>query len=256
MAEMSREFFIDKDGFKIHAKLDIPEGLQKFPLVIVVHGFTGHMEERHIIAVSEAARRTGMATLRVELYGHGQTDGRFEHHNILDWISEILYVIDYARSLSYITDLYLMGHSQGGLSIILAAALKADQLKAIIPLSPAIVIRDGCRDGCLLGHAFDKDHIPEKLEIGEGRHISGSYIRVGRVLPVEAAIDAYTRPVLIIHGTEDEAVPFRYGEMAAERYQNAKLVSIQGDDHCYNRHLDQVTKAVEEFLLEQNSKVQ
>ena len=75
---MSREFFIDKDGFKIHAKLDIPEGLQKFPLVIVVHGFTGHMEERHIIAVSEAARRTGMATLRVELYGHGQTDGRFE----------------------------------------------------------------------------------------------------------------------------------------------------------------------------------
>ncbi len=29
------------------------------------------------------------------------------------------------------------------------------------------------------------------------------------------------------------------------------LVTIPGDDHCYDRHLDQVTKAIREFMTEE-----
>lgn len=265
MTETGKEFFIDKDGFRIHAKLDFPEGYgklgsggyedpavcglpEKIPVVIVVHGITGHMEERHIRAVSEAARRTGKATLRVEMYGHGKSSGAFQNHTIPDWVLEILCVIDYARSLPFAGDIYLMGHSQGGLSIMLAAALKADQLKAIIPLSPAIVIRDGCRDGELFGQKFDPDHLPERLKIGEDRYVTSNYIRTARILPVEKAIDAFRKPVLIVHGAADETVPIRYAEEAAERYQNAKLVPVPGDTHCYDHHLEVVTEAVERFL--------
>ena len=44
-----KEFYIDGDGTRLHAKLDIPEGVTKGPLCILIHGFTGHMEEEHII---------------------------------------------------------------------------------------------------------------------------------------------------------------------------------------------------------------
>ena len=45
--------FIMDDGIRLNIKLDMPKTFTgKCPLVIVIHGFTGHMEERHITAVS------------------------------------------------------------------------------------------------------------------------------------------------------------------------------------------------------------
>ena len=63
-------------------------------------------------------------------------------------------------------------------------------------------------------------------------------------------ISHYKKPVLIVHGDEDEAIPAEYSREAAAKYADARLVVIPGDDHCYNHHLDQVTAAVREFLEE------
>lgn len=41
----SKEFFINSDGIRLHTKLDRPEGMEKGPLCILIHGFTGDMEE-------------------------------------------------------------------------------------------------------------------------------------------------------------------------------------------------------------------
>ena len=43
------EFYIDCDGIRLHSKLDKPQGKDKCPLCILIHGFSGHMEEPHII---------------------------------------------------------------------------------------------------------------------------------------------------------------------------------------------------------------
>ena len=74
-----------------------------------------------------------------------------------------------------------------------------------------------------------------------------------RILPIDPfpnlkMIKDVKCPVLIIHGTEDETVPYRYAEDAARRYHNARLVPVPGDDHCYDRHLEVVTDAVGAFL--------
>ena len=96
-----KEFFIDHDGLKLHAKLDFPVAeAEKYPLVIIVHGYTGHMEEPHILAITDALTENGFAALRVELYGHGQSDGSFRDHTVLKWVSELLTVIDYQKTLS------------------------------------------------------------------------------------------------------------------------------------------------------------
>lgn len=243
--------YIMDDGIRLNAKLDMPSPCEgKHPLVIIIHGFTGHMEERHIVAVSQMLNEIGFATLRVDMYGHGHSDGEFENHTLYKWLTNALTVIDYARGLDFVTDLYLCGHSQGGMTVMLAGAMMKDVITGIIPLSPAWMIPEAARNGTLLGQGFDPNHIPDMLPAWGDRGLNGNYVRVAQTIHVEEAIDRYDGPVLIVHGDQDEAVPVEYGVKAAERYKNGKLVLISGDTHCYDYHLDQVLDAVRDWMQE------
>ena len=268
----SREFFIPDDSIQIHLKLDFPQENsdksdgkkggenrgctgacaepEKIPLMILVHGFTGDMEETHIRAVQRTANEEGFAVLRAEMYGHSKSGGAFGDHTLMKWISNILTVIDYARTLDFVSDLYLCGHSQGGLLTMLAGAMERDRLKAILPLSPASMIPEIARQGELLGVPFDPDHIPAQIEAGKGLTLGENYSRVAQLIDVDLASARSSGPVLSVHGTADESVPYHYSEAVAAKYVNAKLVPIPGDTHCYDLHLDRVTEAVRTFLRE------
>lgn len=241
--------FITDDGIKLNAKLDMPtNGATKCPLCLVFHGFTGHIEEDHILAVSKGLNEIGVATLRVDLYGHGNSEGEFKNHNLYKWLNNILTVVDYAKTLDFVTDIYMCGHSQGGLAVTLAAAMERDVIKALIPLSPAYVIIEGAKQGELLGQPFDPENIPDMLQSWDGRELSGNYIRVAQSIDLDAAIKKYTGPVLIVHGDADEAVPVEYGIEASKKFANCTLKLIPGDTHCYDYHLDQAVEAVKEFV--------
>lgn len=241
--------FIYDDNIRLQATLDMPlTGSEKCPLVIIIHGFTGYSEERHIEAVSRTMNELGYATLRVDMYGHGKSDGEFREHTLMKWMNNAIAIIDYARGLPFVTDLYLCGHSQGGLMVILAAGLKHEYIKGLIPLSPATMIPEGARRGNLLGASFDPDHVPEEIVLNDGRVLSGNYIRAAQLIHVEDAIERYTGPVLIIHADTDEAVPYQCAVEAAKAYQNAELVTIHNDTHCYDHHLDQVLEAIRNWL--------
>ncbi len=237
------------DGINLHTKLDMPHSHNgKCPLVIVIHGFTGHMEERHITATAETFNDLGYATLRVDMYGHGRSGGQFRNHTLFKWMTNAMTVIDYARTLDFVTDLYLCGHSQGGLTVMLAAALKQDVIRGIIPMSPAVTIPEDARRGNVLGLEFDPDHIPEEVSFPNGFVLSGNHIRVSQMIRVEDAIDRYTGPVLLIHGEMDETIPVQASVDAAERYQNAQFVIIPGETHCYDCHLDEVQAAIRQWM--------
>lgn len=245
----NQEFYINDDGIKLHAKLDFPaEEKEKYPLVIVIHGFTGNMEEKHLVEVVKTMNETGFATLRVDMYGHGKSDGEFREHTLYKWVNNALAVVDYAKSLDYVSDLYLCGHSQGGMLTILVGAMEQDLFKAIIPLSPAILIPEYARRGELMGKTFDPENIPDEIDMGEGRTLSGNYFRVAQTIDVWKAVSQYKGHVLLIHGDADESVPVGYSWEAAQRYHDVKLVVIPGDTHCFEKHLDMVTAAVKEFM--------
>ncbi len=249
----NKEFYIDQDGIALHAKLDFPEkesASGKYPLVIIVHGFTGHMEERHIAGLASALNDAGFASLRTEMYGHGKSGGSFRTHTVAKWCSELLTVIDYASHLDFVTNLYMAGHSQGGLATILTAGMNSDRLKAIVPMSPAVCIPENALRGNSLGASFDPEHIPDEVVFPDGKVLCGDYFRIAQMLPVREAAQRYNGPVLIIHGDEDESVPLQASQEILKDFADARLKVISGDDHCYNYHLDKVLAGVTEFLLE------
>jgi len=241
--------FIVDDGIKLNATLELPDSAEKkYPLVIIIHGFTGHSEERHIVAVSRALNEAGYATLRPDLYGHGKSDGQFRDHTLYKWLTNIMAILDYARKLDFVTDIYLCGHSQGGLSVILAGGLEHDRIKGIIALAPACMIPDLARNGSLLGSRFDPDHIPEELTVWDSHMLGNNYVRVAQTIHVEEAIDRFDGPVLVVQGEADDPQLRQSAVDAAERYRNSKLVMIPGDTHCFDNHLDQMVQAVTDWM--------
>lgn len=247
---IKEEFYIEDDGIKLHAKLDRPEDEKIMPLCILIHGFTGHMEEDHIVAAAKAMNEAGLAVLRVEMYGHGKSGGSFEKHTLYKWVSNALAVVEYAKGLDFVSDLYLCGHSQGGLLTMLVGGMCADDFAGILPMSPAWMIPEYARQGELLGVEFDPEHIPESLasEDWDMVKLRGDYIRVAQTIHVEDEIARYHGPVVIIHGEDDETVPFSYAKKAVELYQNAKLIPIPKADHCFDGCIDELAEAVKDYF--------
>ena len=68
---------------------------------------------------------------------------------------------------------------------------------------------------------------------------------------VIAAAELGAIDIIQLHGDEDEAVPYHYAAEAAARYKNCEFVTIPGDNHCYNHHLDQVVAAVKDWAKRQ-----
>lgn len=244
-----KEFYIDSDGVQIHAKFDIPEGFTKGPLCVLIHGFTGHMEEDHLIAAQRAMNEAGISVLRAEMYGHGKSGGEFRDHTLFKWVTNALSVVKYAKSLDFVTDLYICGHSQGGLLTMLIGGMCPDDFKAILPLSPAWMIPEITRNGEVLGQHFDPEHIPETIMFGD-RELSGDYIRTAQLLHVEDAIAKFRKKVLIVHGDEDYTVPYSYAQKAAALYADAKLVTVHGGDHCFVGKTGEMAAAVKAFFEE------
>lgn len=246
-----QKFCIMDDGIELCAVLERPDQ-ERCPLVIVLHGFTSSKDRAHTVSACEAMREAGFATLRFDLYGHGESGGEFRNHTLYKWISNTLVMIDYARSLDFATDIYLSGHSQGGLVATLVGGMCPDLVKGLILRAPAFMIPRCARQGSLLGFDFDSLHIPEKMRVMKGLTLSGTYIRVAQTIHVEDAIDRFRGPVLLLHGDADDVVPLEDSIGAARQFHNCRLAVIPGETHHYDRFPEKMKTIIREWMIEQS----
>ena len=221
------------DGVQLRAVLERPQA-ERCPLVIVLHGFSSNKDKGHTVAACRAMREAGFATLRFDLYGHGESGGAFRDHTLYKWISNTLAVIDHARSLDFVTDIYLSGHSQGGLVSALVGGMAPDLVKGLILRAPAFMIPRCAREGSMLGYDFDPCRIPDEIPVIKGLTLGGNYVRVAQTVYPENAVERFPGPVLLIHGDADDVVPSEDSRAFAARYQNCQLEIIPGETHHFD----------------------
>ena len=241
---------IPDDGIQLSAVLEQPEKADSCPLVLLLHGFSSTKNRPHTILAAQAMREAGFATLRMDLYGHGESGGEFRKHTLYKWISNTLAAIDFARELGY-TRLYLSGHSQGGLVAALAAGMEADRIRGLILRAPAFMIPQGARDGKLAGEHFDPRHIPETIPVGGDRELDGNYIRTAQAIHVGDAVERFTNPVLILHGDGDDTVPLQEVQRTAKGYANCEISVIHGETHHFDRHPEQMREIIRNWMEKQ-----
>ena len=239
--------FIADHGIQLSLVTERPEGTEACPAVILLHGFTSSKDRPHTVLAAEAMRSAGFATIRMDLYGHGESGGEFRKHTVLKWVSNVMAAVSWARSLDFVTGIYLSGHSQGGLAAALAAGMEPDLIRGLILRAPAFMIPRGAREGCLLGFRVDPENIPDSVPVMKGLTLDGEYIRAAQSIHTEEAMDRFKGPVLILHGDEDDTVPAEESVKAAERYADCELEIIQGETHHFDRRPEESARLIRSF---------
>src|SRR3989338_6002658 len=127
-------YFKNSKGDTLAAILSNPSGDTTKPIVIIVHGFASHKNRRSFIKLAERFDTLAISSFRFDIWGFGESEGRFEDITISEAVDDILQAIKFLKSKGY-TNIGLIGSSFGGISSIMAAS-KTNDLFALALKSP------------------------------------------------------------------------------------------------------------------------
>ncbi len=240
---------------KLAALLEIPEGVdirrskKKLPVVIILHGLTGNMNEELEIRLAESLAKEGVASLRFDFNGHGHSEGSFNDMTISNELEDARRVYRYVASLPWVKDISLWGHSQGGVvSAMLAGELGKSKIKRVVLVAPAGLIRDDAIRGNFFGYRFDPSNPPDTLKFWKGLPLGKEYLKDAARQPIYETAARYKGPVCIIHGTGDRGVPFTSGLHFKQVMPRSEIHLIEGEGHVFSRKVKEVTAIATSFL--------
>lgn len=242
---------IDGDHGKLQAVIHKPTLKQgeRVPMVVLCHGFMGNMQSGLLIKIAELLQERGIASIRFDFNGHGQSEGRFQDMTVLNEIVDAKKVIEHVTALPYVDGIAIAGHSQGGVvAAMTAGELGAEKIKSVVLLAPAAVLRDDAIRGSTMGATYDPFNLGEYVELFRGLRLGAEYIRTAFSMPIYETSAGYKGPALIIHGTGDRVVPYTYGERFHQLWEGSELIILDRADHGFSKQIDEVATSSAEFL--------
>ena len=177
------------EGMRILGILHLPDEKSP-PCVIASHGLLSSKESEKYVALGEQMSTEGMAMLRFDFRGIGESDGRLEDDSVSRRIVDLGSAISFVRSYPGMGNrVGLLGSSLGGYVSLIGASMEKEIRAVVIWATPFHLDDLGSKkqekDYPLPGKAFLKD-LP--------RH---------QLLPLLPRVTN----CLVIHGEKDELVP-------------------------------------------------
>ena len=241
------------DHIPLDCLLELPaENKESFPLFILMHGFCGNKKEPLIEEMAHMLRAEGFATLRPDMYAHGESGGYFKELTVYKWISNAMCLVDYAAGQKQFSRIYLCGHSLGGLTALMAAAMEKDRIAGVIGLAPALSMPERARKGILMGTHFDPARVPESFMLWN-RELGGNYVRIAQTIYPRQYLEDYTGPLLFVHGDADEIVPPDSSRTMVQYGKNAELSMIPGAGHDFEGRSQEAVAAARLWVKKQGA---
>ncbi len=227
--------FPNARGKLLRGMLHHPAGTRDLaPGVVFFHGFTGDRMESHWIFIkcARALAREGIASLRFDFFGSGESEGSFHEATLQSEIADARAAIRFMRRQEGIDParVGLCGLSLGG--CVAACVASAAKAKALVLWSavahPAILQQLSKK----LGKPSPKN--ADDFEY-DAREISARFLKdAARVDPL-SAIRRFASPTLIIHPGRDETVPRSHAAdfLQASGAGIKQKVIVPGADHTF-----------------------
>ena len=246
---------IKRDGLTLRGDLLRPNAC-KSPAAIIFHGFMatrGYDKEHMFCKIADALLAKGIAVVKFDFDGHGGSDGDFSDMNVYSEILDAAKIMDYVRGLDFVTDIYIVGHSQGALVGGMTAGYYREYVKKLVMLAPAATIKDDANKGSCFGKKYDTYNVPDYITMTNAENknfnVGGLYFRIARTLPIYETTAMFEGETLIIHGTNDEAVGVVGSQRYAECMKNVTLELIEGENHGLCAFsLDKTVQRIADFL--------
>lgn len=212
----TEKILFKSDGEEISGILHLPEG-RGFPCVIASHGLLSSKNSEKYIALGERFAREGMAMLRFDFRGIGESGGRIEDDTVTGRIADLGSALRFVRSHSDLGDrIGLAGSSLGGYVSLIRSSMEKDIRAVVIWATPFHLDDLGSKKGAeeypLPGEAFFKDLAKHRL--------------LSRLPKISNC--------LVIHGEKDETVPV---DQAWEIFHSLgapkEIHVLEGADHRF-----------------------
>lgn len=228
--------WIETAGGKLAASFHLPAAPRPAPVVVMCHGFTGQRQEAHFLFVhaARAFKDAGMAALRIDCRGSGESDGLFSEMTLETEIADVRAAVDYVAGRAEVdaARIGLLGLSMGG-CVSAVVAGRDERVKALVLWA---AVADTER---MVQRFVDNKGAPPRLPDGTW-DMGGIAVGQGLVDSFQAVkpleeIGKFGGRALIVHGTEDQAVPMSdamaYREVLGEQ---GELHVISGADHVFS----------------------
>jgi len=229
-------FFKDSNGLKVCGILSDPKSKlsDKSPILIMSHGLGMSKDIRRFLAMQDVLNNKGIATLRIDLFGHGESDGEFEDLTATKSTDDILKAIEFLKKKGY-KKIALAGGSFGGFVSLLAAS-KTKYIKFLLLVSPASTysFREIVTNGRRLIRKWREFDYKRHVE-GDDRNRKFKYTFFKDFMsydPLKVAKDVKV-PVLIIHGSKDDVIPLEKSVALINCFEDCLLLVVGGADHEY-----------------------
>lgn len=231
--EHCREFL--SAGERVAATLHLPDATPA-PGVVMCHGFTGHRIEAHFLFV-KAARAlcdAGLAVLRFDFRGSGESAGEFRDMTISGEIADALAALEFMRSEPGVDAdrIALIGLSLGGL--VAACAAARDGGVSALVLWSAVANLPGVLAERFAGAQVELEQ-RGCVELGPHEIGAGFVADLDRIDPC-AEVCSYDGPTLVVHGSDDQSVPVDHADLylGALRGGDATKHIVAGADHTFS----------------------
>ncbi|MBO4433889.1 MAG: alpha/beta fold hydrolase [Bacteroidales bacterium] len=240
-------------------RVTLPEGFNpetdRCPMVILMHGIFSKKESKLITAIGKGLAKEGIGTISFDFDGHGKSEGRIVDMTVEKEIADAMAILEYTRSLPYVSQIGFLGHSQGGVIASMAAGRLADAGDsvpvALALLAPGSIIREACLAGIFFNARFNPADPPESVSIFGPRKLGREYILGAQKLDIFGTAAMYKGPVLILHGSKDSIVPLWCSKRFIKEYDGrASLTVIDGAKHTFAGKRKEAVAEVVPFFKE------
>lgn len=221
--------FMGGAGEMLAARLDVPTGPVR-AWALFAHCFTCTKDIKGASRLANALTRHGIAVLRFDFTGIGNSKGEFANTNFTSNIHDLVAAADWMREHHCAPGL-LIGHSLGG-AAVLAAAHEIAECKAVATIAAP---SDPEHVTCHFGAALD-----DVREMGSGQiNVGGESFTITQQFlddvnghNLDKAIRTLDRALLILHSPYDETVGVENAEQIFIAAKHPKsFVSLDDVDH-------------------------
>lgn len=226
---------IMRDGYTLRGMLHRPKGKGKMPIVAMFHGFGGNKLEKHrmFMEMSEMLEEKGIASIRFDFMGSGESDGEFEEMSLQTECTDADAILNFIKTLDFVDTgrIGLFGFSVGGVIATMVAAKRKDEICSLCLNAP----------GFSLSHCINIEKQMAGIDIRRadqlgyidysGEKVGLGFIQSIRELDLESYIPVYPKETLIIHGDADPIVDCHFSKYYVHLFQKGTLHLIAGADH-------------------------
>jgi uncharacterized protein len=235
----------DSDGHVLVGVLYLARGGEPKPTVLLLHGCPGIEQNLDLAA---ALRDRGWNALAFHYRGSWGSEGRYDLRTISRDVAAAVEQLQSGEHPSVdAAMLAVVGHSLGGWAAELAAA--ADQrLPAVAACGAPTSLAAVELSGAEIRREFTRFLTAEPQEFASQRDEVGAWPQ-----PLDVVGSIAPRPLLVVHGADDEWVPAARGRALYERAgQPRRYVEIDGANHAFSWHRAQFLKLIADWLAEAN----